>query len=251
MPRAATACAVSFFLSWPALAQLSTEPGVSLGPDPGGRGPITERGESFGTSDQSVTWLPMASFQPRSTAGHEMSYAGQGSQSRTGGTDLLWATLDLPNGAVVDSITLFANDSSDTGDAIVLFARFQFPSGFDDLGFASTAGSPGPTQATFAPAYVIDNANNAYVIYIDLPVDANLSARGVRVLWRRQVSPAPATATFADVPVTHLYFRAIEAMAAAGITGGCGNGNFCPDQSITRGETAAFFARALGLHHPY
>jgi hypothetical protein len=54
--------------------------------------------------------------------------------------------------------------------------------------------------------------------------------------------------TFGDVPTNYAYFRAIEALAASGITGGCGSGNFCPNQNVTRGEMAAFLARALGLH---
>jgi len=52
------------------------------------------------------------------------------------------------------------------------------------------------------------------------------------------------------VPKNHPYFRAIEALASSGITGGCGAGNFCPNQNVTRGEMAAFLARALGLHFP-
>lgn len=39
----------------------------------------------------------------------------------------------------------------------------------------------------------------------------------------------------------------IEALAAAGITSGCGGTNFCPNQSVTRGQMAAFLVRALGL----
>lgn len=42
----------------------------------------------------------------------------------------------------------------------------------------------------------------------------------------------------------------IEAIAAAGITTGCnppGNTRFCPARAVTRGQMAAFLARALGL----
>jgi hypothetical protein len=41
----------------------------------------------------------------------------------------------------------------------------------------------------------------------------------------------------------------IESLAAAGITQGCNpplNDRFCPDKSVTRGQMAAFLARALG-----
>jgi hypothetical protein len=57
-------------------------------------------------------------------------------------------------------------------------------------------------------------------------------------------------ATFFDVPASHPYFRFIEALAASGITAGCGGGNYCPSQNITRGEMAVFLAKALGLHFP-
>ena len=40
---------------------------------------------------------------------------------------------------------------------------------------------------------------------------------------------------------------AIEALAASGITNGCGPDRFCPDRPITRGELASFFTRALDL----
>jgi hypothetical protein len=37
----------------------------------------------------------------------------------------------------------------------------------------------------------------------------------------------------------------IERFAADGITGGCGNGKFCPDKPVTRGEMAVFIETAL------
>jgi hypothetical protein len=50
--------------------------------------------------------------------------------------------------------------------------------------------------------------------------------------------------------VSHPYHRFIEALAAAGISGGCGGGLYCVDNPITRGEMAVFLAAALGLHFP-
>jgi len=76
----------------------------------------------------------------------------------------------------------------------------------------------------------------------------HLGLGGVQITWRRQVSEAPATPSFADVPESHAFYPFIEALAAAGITGGCGGGNFCPDAPLKRGQMAAFLARALGLH---
>lgn len=70
----------------------------------------------------------------------------------------------------------------------------------------------------------------------------------IRDEWRRQVSAAPATATFTDVPTTHVFFRFVEALARSGITGGCAPGQFCPSQPVTRAQMAAFLSIALGLH---
>ena len=81
-----------------------------------------------------------------------------------------------------------------------------------------------------------------------MPQTSFASLTGIVIGYKLQVSPAPATATFADVPTNPSYFRAIEALAASGITQGCGGGNFCPNQPVTRGELAKFLANALGLH---
>ena len=62
-----------------------------------------------------------------------------------------------------------------------------------------------------------------------------------------EVGPAPPFPTFDDVPTTHPFFQFIEALTAAGITAGCGNGNDCPDAPLTRGQMAVFLAEALGL----
>ena len=92
--------------------------------------------------------------------------------------------------------------------------------------------------------------NNTKDLFVEVKTTGGFldsSFTGVSIYYKLQMSPAPATATFADVPTNYLYFRAIEALAAAGITSGCGGGNFCPNQSVTRGEMAKFLSVALGL----
>lgn len=56
--------------------------------------------------------------------------------------------------------------------------------------------------------------------------------------------------TFNDVPATDFGFQYVEALVAAGITGGTGGGNFSPDGNVTRRQMAIFIAKALGLHWP-
>ena len=50
-----------------------------------------------------------------------------------------------------------------------------------------------------------------------------------------------------ECTTTHPFFRFIEAFAAAGITGGCGAGSYCPAAPVSRGEMAVFISVALGL----
>jgi hypothetical protein len=53
---------------------------------------------------------------------------------------------------------------------------------------------------------------------------------------------------FADVPDSNPYHNDIAAIADAGVTTGCGGGNYCPTANVTRQEMAAFMNRlgALG-----
>ena len=99
----------------------------------------------------------------------------------------------------------------------------------------------------------VGNATAYYFIDVIMGNDGTneLRFRGCRITWKRQVSPAPATARFSDVPTTHPMFRYVEAFAAAGITGGCTASTFCPDAPLTRGQMAVFLSVALGLHFPF
>ena len=60
-------------------------------------------------------------------------------------------------------------------------------------------------------------------------------------------TPPPASGLFADVPLGSFAVDWIEAMAGEGITGGCGAGNFCPGDPVTRGQMAVFLVRAFEL----
>jgi hypothetical protein len=96
---------------------------------------------------------------------------------------------------------------------------------------------------------VIENENNTYVLRVNATSSAT-AVTALRVYYTLQASPAPAVASFGDVPTTHQFFRFIEALKASGITSGCQTAPplFCPDQALTRGQLAVFLATALGLH---
>lgn len=52
---------------------------------------------------------------------------------------------------------------------------------------------------------------------------------------------------YADVSPTSSHAPAIEAIAEAGLTNGCGGNNYCPDRQVTRAEMATFLVRAFEL----
>ena len=60
--------------------------------------------------------------------------------------------------------------------------------------------------------------------------------------------PAVGVSTgFGDVPTDHWAAKWIKQLAAEGITGGCGNGNYCPDTPVTRAQMAVFLVKTFNL----
>jgi len=57
--------------------------------------------------------------------------------------------------------------------------------------------------------------------------------------------PAVGASTgFADVATDYWAAAWIKQLAAEGITGGCGAGNYCPDVTVTRAQMAVFLLKA-------
>jgi hypothetical protein len=170
------------------------------------------------------------------------------------GSDMV-AGVQLPNGALVTSIRVEACDDSDIGS--VELSLVLCLAGTDEncaiLGVA-TGVDDTPGCGIYAANLenldiVIDNAIATYhLLATTEEIGVQNSFRSARLYYRLQVSPAPAQATFGDVPTDHPYFRFIEALVASGITAGCGGGNYCPNSAITRGQMAVFLSTALGLH---
>jgi hypothetical protein len=59
--------------------------------------------------------------------------------------------------------------------------------------------------------------------------------------------PACTTATFTDVPCSNPFSKWIYELVRRGITAGCGGGNYCPDDSVTRGQMAVFLTTTFGI----
>ncbi len=56
-------------------------------------------------------------------------------------------------------------------------------------------------------------------------------------------APPPCTGVFPDVPCPSTFANWIEALAAEGITGGCGGGNYCPTNPVTRQQMSVFLLK--------
>ena len=52
---------------------------------------------------------------------------------------------------------------------------------------------------------------------------------------------------FSDVPTGASYHDDVEALVNAGVTTGCGGGEYCPTDSVTRGQMAQFLNRLGNL----
>ncbi|MFZ5879759.1 MAG: S-layer homology domain-containing protein [Chloroflexota bacterium] len=68
----------------------------------------------------------------------------------------------------------------------------------------------------------------------------------LRAIHGNAYNPPAADGDFADVPVDYWAATWIEQLAAEGITGGCGNGNYCPTLVVTRAQMAVFLSAAFG-----
>jgi hypothetical protein len=178
-------------------------------------------------------------------------------------TGYLVAPVTLPPGAEVHALCAYLFDDLPQGDVqIQLRAGRLIPGGL--LPGVVDIGPPvasnwdtgyGVTCADFSPPYTYTEAAADDGVFLHhyffALVPAGNGVGGVKIIWRRQVSPPPATPTFGDVPASDSGFPFIEALAASGITAGCTGGNYCPDANLTRRQMAVFLAKALGLHWPY
>jgi len=69
----------------------------------------------------------------------------------------------------------------------------------------------------------------------------------LRAKYGSAYSPPAATGVFGDVDLSYWAAAWIEQLAAESITAGCGNGNYCPDDAVTRDQMAVFLVRTFGL----
>ena len=226
-------------------------PAAAPGQDAAVADPATPR--VAGTAAEFVLAINAFAAVPRAAVDATLLSAS-GSQRSCAGVCALQLPFQLPAGAQLIGIELDAIDTNASGQVAALLERCAIGAvSCTTLTSVATGGPamPGSVQlrADLSSPPTVDNAGFTYKSRVDISGGTPATSfGGVRVFYRLQVSPAPAVATFTDVPVSHPFFRFVQALADAGITSGCGSGNFCPDAPLTRGQMAVFLAIGLGLH---
>ena len=159
------------------------------------------------------------------------------------GVLLTYLELDYCDSGAGDDVTLILLECSFLGDDCTQMATLDSGTSPTGCDFVS---------ADLTPVNYTTN-NNSRRLVLSATTFSGTSANvivGAYIGYKLQVSPAPGSATFLDVPAGHPFFRFVEALSRSGITAGCGGGNYCPDQPLTRGQMAVFLSVALGLHFP-
>ncbi|MCG6963136.1 MAG: S-layer homology domain-containing protein [Acidobacteria bacterium] len=160
------------------------------------------------------------------------------------------APVHLPAGAHLEYVRLiYHDDVSGSVPSMGLYYQ-DFYTDNTIIGLTPSSYTGGDRYVDFSVDYTIPVKNRSHHVnaIIDRSGSTYHSIYGITFWMHLQISPAPATATFVDVPVGAFGFRQIEALYASGITGGCDATHFCPNASLTRAQMAVFLAKALGLH---
>ena len=215
-----------------------------------------QRVPQYGTTGLSYITVSGAAFVPwDSSTVYETTgngYSQQLLRTATGSFVRFAAPIQLPSGSIVKYLELDYCDTTGGSGWVqgALVEMTWIGSESDYVGFLASNGDGCSFESRDDGDLVVDNFYHRY--YLLASVSSNpgdlTGLAGMIVGYQLQVSPAPGSATFNDVPTGHPYFQFIEALARSGITGGCGGGNFCPDNPVTRGQMAVFLAKALGLH---
>lgn len=223
----------------------------------------------FGTAMQQ-TMLGASDFQPLSSTTTYAS-SGGGYIHRTGGADdAFWARVPLPNGAVIKDVCIFyydANAGLDVSADVSIYGLAENSGESPDIeqiGGPFNLADPAGTQ--FSKACLLNdlgdevvhtladvNNNQKYSVYkilVRLPATDNTTRLGGALIrWQRLPAVFPGT-SFTDLFTQPPGTDAAEALYQSGITEGCGAGNFCPNDPVTRLQLAKMLHRALGLYWP-
>lgn len=217
--------------------------------------PTAEARPKFGTAGTSYKQISAVSFAPGSSG---CAYWMRGSpaiiEMSPGSACFFNASIDVPEGALLSTIRLDACDDSGGPAAVEMglwaTGALGSPEVATNLVWTTGGGCESVTEDVTYAGIVVSHMTGHYFlsVLVNPAATSNLVGfAGAVIGYQLQVSPPPPSADFGDVPITSPQFQFIEALYNAGITAGCGGGNFCPDNPVTRGQMAVFLAKALGL----
>ena len=223
--------------------------------------------QSYGVLDQSVI-VGAAAFTGETQPGGLLD---DGYLHIVGGPYRFVAPLVLPDGAQITQLCLYSTNFKPGATLQLDLQAVKLAPGGLSPGVVAIPGTQ--VTAYYSSGYdFVCSSPIAYTFHDDADVDGDgipehighrlaailgpgsdgsLGLGGVRIVWHRQVSPPSGSPSFGDVPPGNIFFPSVEALAASTITGGCGNGDYCPNAPLTRGQMAVFLAKALGLHWPF
>jgi S-layer homology domain len=246
------------------MVALAATLGLASSPSPGE--PVVASATAapkFGTTNDATTVVSAYDFSPIDSTIHfdHPVYYQEILVSTTSPYGTFYAAPEIPRGALVSAMNVYyCNGNPPGGDDFLVVLEDTDPAG-NFLGIVGSVTAHANDLCTSqsldltAQNYSVDSPAHRLLVWTifgpNPPVDAIVAVGTVTISYRLQVSRAPLSPTFTDVPLTDSGYRYIEALAASGITAGCGGGQFCPDQGVTRRQMAVFLSRALGLSYRF
>jgi hypothetical protein len=180
-----------------------------------------------------------------------------------GGGGILFGQLFAPNATVTVGGVPAASVTVVNAGVIQVTAPARPAGSVNDI----VVSNPGGASGTLKNAYVADFADvpdndlfHGYVVSLvanqitagvgggNYGLNENIKRQSMAVFILKAKHgvcyvPPACTGMFADVPCSSNFAPWIEAMAAEGITGGCGGGNFCPLAPVRRDQMAVFLLK--------
>lgn len=130
-----------------------------------------------------------ASFHPREAATTHQ-YNGSGCINRTSTNGFFVSDLQLPEGAEIDFLRLYFDDTSDDNDAQAWIYAYDGLGGFSQITTVASSGTPGQSSAGSGFfSYVVDNTAESLglVAGVGSASDSSVTFCGVRLRYKIEV----------------------------------------------------------------
>jgi hypothetical protein len=151
-----------------------------------------------------------------------------------GSTSITATTPPMAAGSAGDVVVMNTDGSTGTLSRGWIADFMDVPAGHQFHGFVATLVANAITAGIGGGLYGVDGATLRQQMAVFL----------LKAKHGLCYTPPPCSETFGDVPCPSQFADWIEALAAEGITGGCGGGNYCPQNPVRRDQMAVFLLKA-------